>query len=193
MRPNQRGQEEPANVEGWPLRGSPVSTRLPQQVLAGRRRLLAALAHLQGGQAGNLESDESPFAAVQVDRERCSACDLCARFCPTGALQFNLQYNTFTLSFQTAACVDCGVCTAACPEDAVTTSKSIALSAILAEDVTAMADGELVRCTSCGALTAHAGGESLARCHVCRRGAGVVTSLRDDAGLMDDLLRRIRL
>jgi ferredoxin len=194
FRPSQAEQteiEEVAYVEDWIQRGAPVSTRLPQQVPEGQRKLLAALGHLESAQAGEFATAQSPFAAVQVDTNLCSACGLCARFCPTGALHFTAQDGVFDLSFQPAACVDCGVCAAACPEHAILLGESMDLGAILADDIVPLAAGELVRCSVCGAPTAQTTGVPMVRCHVCRQGAGVVTSLRDHAGLMDDLLKRI--
>lgn len=192
FRPSQAEVEEVAHVEHWLQRGAPVSTRLPQQVPEGHRKLLAALARLESTQAGTFATAQTPFAAVQVATDLCSACGLCARFCPTGALHFTAQDGTFHLAFQPAACVDCGVCAAACPEHAITLGDSMGLSAILADDIIPLASGQLVRCSLCGAPTAQTSGEPMACCHVCRQGAGVVTSLRDDAGLMDDLLKRIQ-
>lgn len=39
-------------------------------------------------------------------------------------------------------------------------------------------------------MTASHGGSPESRCFSCRLGSGVVTSLRDDAGLMADLIKR---
>jgi ferredoxin len=191
FRPSRDEEQEATHVEEWIQRGAPVSTRLPQQVPEGHRKLLAALDHLESAQAEKFATAQTPFAAVLVDTSLCSACGLCARFCPTGALHFTAQDGVFDLSFQPAACVDCGVCAAACPEHAIMLGESVDLGAILADDIVLLAAGELVRCSVCGAPTAQTTGVPMARCHVCRQGAGVVTSLRDHAGLMDDLLKRI--
>jgi ferredoxin len=190
--------EEPID-EGL-QRGAPVSMRLPQRAPAGHRKLLAALAKLRvapdgkdnaGREVDTVAADGLPFGTVVVDANRCSACGLCARFCPTAALQFAVKDDTFALAFQPAACVDCGVCMAACPERAVTMGITVTLRAIFSDEIAIMAAGEMAPCTGCGTATAKAGGGVDTRCHVCRQGAGVVTSLRDDAGLMADLLKRI--
>lgn len=193
FRPSQGTTESPEeDVEDWLQRGVPVSMRLPQEVPASRRRLLAAVTRLGAavGSQGTAKG-EVPLRSVTVDGERCSACGLCARFCPTGALQFTAGEGGFQLALQPAACVDCGVCAAACPEGAVVPGAAVDYGAFVTDEVVRLAEGPLVRCTSCGAWTAQKVGNGGARCHVCRQGAGVVTSLRDDAGLMNDLLRRI--
>jgi ferredoxin len=127
---------------------------------------------------------------VQVDAALCAGCGLCARFCPTGALQFTPEAEHFDLTFQPTACIACNICVAACPDDAVRLGDTMSLAAILADEITPLAMGELVPCTGCGALTARRADDPAPRCHVCRRGAGVVTALRDDAGRMADMLAR---
>jgi ferredoxin len=180
---------EPA-VTDWLERGAPLSTRLPQALPASRQSLLAALAATAAATAGALPAATIPFTAVQVDPDRCSACGLCARFCPTGALHFTAEAAAFALALQPAACVECNICVAACPEGAVSYGGYLTLSSLLADELTPLAAGTLAPCVGCGTPTAAQTEEPAPRCHVCRQGAGVVTSLRDEAGLMADLLKR---
>jgi ferredoxin len=190
LRPQQpAGQEEPV-LDDLLQRGASVSARLPQQTPASRRRLLAVLAALRATDSGELATAHLPFSAVQVDADRCSSCGLCARFCPTGALQFTQMDARFALAFQPAACVACNICVVACPEDAVRLGDTVNLATILTDAVTPLMMGELVPCAGCGVLTARHADDPAPRCHVCRQGAGVVTAQRDDAGLMADLLAR---
>jgi ferredoxin len=120
LRPQQAaGQEEPV-IDDLLQRGAPVSARLPQQTPASRRRLLTVLAALRATDTGELATAHTPFGAVQVDADRCSSCGLCARFCPTGALQFTQVDARFALAFQPAACIACNICVVACPEDCCT-------------------------------------------------------------------------
>ena len=190
LRPQQvAGQEEPV-IDDLLQRGALVSARLPQQTPASRRRLLTVLAALRATDTGELATAHTPFGAVQVDAALCSGCGLCARFCPTDALHFTQSDDRFALSFQPAVCINCTVCVVACPEDAVRLSDTVSLATILTDEVTPLVMGELVPCAGCGALTARHAGDPAPRCHVCRHGAGVVTALRDDAGLMADLLAR---
>jgi formate hydrogenlyase subunit 6/NADH:ubiquinone oxidoreductase subunit I len=136
-----------------------------------------------------------PFADVVIDTS-CSACSLCARYCPTGALSFVTAASSadaphsFTLSFRMSTCIDCGVCAAACPEDAVTFASTIDILRIHQPDQIELRSGTLTTCSSCTMPTAATAGTEPARCFSCRLGSGVVTALRDDAGLMADLLSR---
>lgn len=167
-------------------------SHLPQQVPPARAALRARLQQWEPPAEEVINVAGLPFAAVQVDPMRCSACGLCARFCPTGALQFVAEAEQFTLSFQAAICIDCPICTVACPEDAIQLGDTLAVAALVSEEWLPLTEGQLTRCTQCSVSTAAQVGESVsARCYACRQGAGAVQPLRDEAGLMADLLRRL--
>lgn len=139
---------------------------------------------------------EVPLAEVIVDQDRCSGCGMCAQYCPTGALSFATseahgnETASFALGFRANLCIDCGICAVACPESAVTFGSEITAGALQAPTWSTVASGPLVACASCGLPTAGSSGELEPRCFSCRLGTGVVTALRDDAGLMADLLAR---
>lgn len=171
---------------------SSVYQRLPQRTPASRVDLLAQLAHLNLLGAEQIATTPLPVAAVQVDESACSACGLCARFCPTGALHFDVEDDRFALVFQAAVCVDCAICVLACPEQAIHLGDTLCPSALAAGYTETLVAGALTPCGECGAPTAYAvSDDGGARCYACRHGAGIVRSLRDGAGLMDDLLSRI--
>jgi ferredoxin len=94
------------------------------------------------------------------------------------------------LSFQIGACIDCGICAVACPEKAVTFETTIDTARINHPLSIELYEGTLTTCSSCALVTAATDGPEPARCFSCRLGTGVVTALRDDAGLMADLLSR---
>ena len=178
-----------------------VDQRLPRRLPHSRKELLAHLADLTADSAppdDSLLSLESlPFASVTVDARACSACGLCARFCPTGALHFDgpggglLRAGddaTYSLDFQARLCIDCAICQVACPEDAISFGDNLPLADLLIPEQQNLVMGALAACVSCGAgVSEHL---DPPRCHVCRQGAGSVAPLRDGAGLMADLLRR---
>jgi ferredoxin len=190
LRPQSNHADDEPPIDDLVQRGAPLSARLPQQTPASRRRLLAALASWQSAADGELPAARTPFGAVEIDAARCSACGLCARFCPSGALQFVWSEEQFALSFYAAACIDCGICTVACPEGAVRMDAAAPLDAILRDEATVCVAGMLTPCAICGVATRAGENAQAVRCHACRQGAGAVTSLRDEAGLMADLLKR---
>jgi Ni,Fe-hydrogenase III small subunit/Pyruvate/2-oxoacid:ferredoxin oxidoreductase delta subunit len=61
-----------------------------------------------------------------IDFGRCTACDECARSCPTGAIQSATPVPGLkTLSLSYAACIQCRECVSECPEQAVTVSSDV--------------------------------------------------------------------
>jgi ferredoxin len=60
----------------------------------------------------------APFGAVELDTSGCTLCLSCVSACPTGALSDDPQRPM--LRFSEAACVQCGLCQATCPEKVIT-------------------------------------------------------------------------
>jgi ferredoxin len=59
----------------------------------------------------------SPFGALAVDPGKCSLCMACVGACPASALQDG--QDAPQLRFIEKNCVQCGLCAATCPEDAI--------------------------------------------------------------------------
>jgi ferredoxin len=59
----------------------------------------------------------SPFGAIAVDRKACSLCMSCVGACPASALMDS--QNAPQLRFVEKNCIQCGLCAATCPEDAI--------------------------------------------------------------------------
>lgn len=182
----------PAPLPAADNRPLPVHARLPQHIPAERMALQERLQQQWAlGEQREINVTALPLAAVQVDAAACSACGLCVRFCPTGALHFAVEEAHFCLSFQAALCLDCPICTVACPEKAICLADTLATDALLASEWLPLLEGELTPCAQCGLPTAAPVNEEKATlCYSCRQGAGAVQPLRDDAGLMADLLTR---
>src|SRR5512140_1978827 len=68
------------------------------------------------------------FGFPRIDFTRCTACDECARACPTGAIQVGTPApDRKTVSLSYGACIQCRQCVAACPDAiAVTTEVNVA-------------------------------------------------------------------
>ena len=60
----------------------------------------------------------APFGGVLLNVESCTLCHSCVNSCPTGALSDNP--DRAMLRFTESICVQCGLCEATCPEDAIT-------------------------------------------------------------------------
>ncbi|TFW29347.1 4Fe-4S dicluster domain-containing protein [Massilia arenosa] len=60
----------------------------------------------------------APFGQARVDSTRCSLCMSCVGVCPSSALMDSPSHPR--LSFVEQNCIQCGLCAATCPEDAIT-------------------------------------------------------------------------
>lgn len=167
--------------------------RLPQSLPPSRIHLIAQLQRLFLRSDREFTTKKGPFTSVTVNTEECSGCSCCAIFCPTAALQFESTKDTFHLAFRASHCIDCGICLAACPEDAVSLHEDLSLAELHNHSPLSLVSGPLVPCATCGVPTASRTQDANSpRCHSCRQGAGAVTTQRDEAGLMADLLNRIK-
>lgn len=60
----------------------------------------------------------APFGTIHVDADGCTLCLACVSACPVSALGDNPERPTLT--FQEDLCVQCGLCSATCPEKVIT-------------------------------------------------------------------------
>ena len=76
------------------------------------------------------------FGFPVIDFSRCTACDACARSCPTGAIRTEvIAKDRKTLSLSYAACIQCRECVAQCPEEAVSVSTGVEVAAYTREQL----------------------------------------------------------
>jgi ferredoxin len=100
-----------------------------------------------------------------IANDHCTACGVCARICPTGALKLIAgEDNTYQLAFTSAACIACDACVQLC-EPAALMRTTATLDEVLSSEVVALRSGTLRACTKCGAKFAAETGSEL--CSVC--------------------------
>jgi Ni,Fe-hydrogenase III small subunit/formate hydrogenlyase subunit 6/NADH:ubiquinone oxidoreductase subunit I len=105
------------------------------------------------------------FGFPVIDFSRCTACDACARSCPTGAIRMEATAKDLkTLSLSYAACIQCRECVTGCPEDAVTVSTGVEVAAYTREQLARRATFDIDPATSRGTFRGEevVPGESLA-------------------------------
>lgn len=89
----------------------------------------------------------APFGSIELNVEGCTLCLACVGACPTGALGDNPDKPM--LKFSEAACVQCGLCQATCPEKVISLVPQIDFRAITAP-ARILKEEEPFYCVSCG-------------------------------------------
>jgi Ni,Fe-hydrogenase III small subunit/NAD-dependent dihydropyrimidine dehydrogenase PreA subunit len=70
------------------------------------------------------------FGFPVIDFSRCTACDECARACPTGAIHTaSPEAGRKIVTLSHAACIQCRACVSQCPAQAVSVSHSVEIAA----------------------------------------------------------------
>lgn len=92
-------------------------------------------------------SPGAPFGAVVLDTQACTLCHACVGACPVQALGDDPAQPL--LSFAEDRCVQCGLCAATCPEDAITLAPQIDFAA-WETGTRVLKSEEPFACTSCG-------------------------------------------
>lgn len=94
------------------------------------------------------------FGFPIVDFSRCTACDECARSCPSGAIQSTPAADgRKTLSLSYAACIQCRECVPACPEQAIGVSTGIEVAAYSREQLARSASFDIDPATGRGTFS----------------------------------------
>jgi ferredoxin len=88
-----------------------------------------------------------PFAFADVKASGCTLCRSCVNVCPVHA--FKLDEGSQSLQFKHMACVGCGLCEKACPEQVITLEREIFFNRDALEYLTVVKD-DMVACAKCG-------------------------------------------
>jgi len=140
--------EESLHADRAPAPAEPAKHR----VMGDKRTALSmALDHLHARAPSPREiiplAAGAPFGQVIVNQQRCTLCLSCVGVCPTRALNDNPERPQ--LGFAEANCVQCGLCRATCPEDAITLAPRLYFAPEAKNKVT-LKEEEPFGCIRCG-------------------------------------------
>ena len=133
-----------------------------------RLRLNNALAHLpEPATLLDVSIENGDFAILSIT-EKCYACSICARACPTDALKFQMndEKTHYWLYFSARACIGCEACIHVCAPEAIEIDRLPTYTQIFGEsERSVLREGELSKCVQCKTLFAAGSGQDL--CPVC--------------------------
>lgn len=90
----------------------------------------------------------APFGNAQVEADACTLCLACVGACPGNALQAGQDEPQ--LRFIEANCVQCGICTRTCPEDAISITPRLLFNREARNQVRVLHREAPFCCTGCG-------------------------------------------
>lgn len=130
----------------------PVQPAAEYLALGNKRQTLAlGLAHLGRNAPHKVETIPlqagDPFGTVVVEAGKCTLCLACVPVCPANALSGHPDKPS--LGFVEANCVQCGLCRATCPEQAITLTPRLSF-ADAARQRQVLKEEEPWCCTRCG-------------------------------------------
>lgn len=112
-----------------------------------------------------VQSDKITFTSQKLmDEELCTACEMCYRVCPTGALTSDMRNSK--IDFDPFLCVKCHLCHDVCEPKAITLSTSYNLKEWYVPGVQNLARFAVRRCDECDGLFSSIAGEKI--CRRCR-------------------------
>lgn len=90
----------------------------------------------------------APFGAAEIDSGRCTLCLACAGACPGGALSAGGE--TLGVQFVEENCLQCGLCTRTCPEDAIWITPRLMFDPDVRRRPRSLYEEQPFECVSCG-------------------------------------------
>jgi ferredoxin len=113
---------------------APNKGELPVHLPTKRRLLLAALRRMGKPAVADFEVHGGLWAQFEF-KESCTGCQMCAFFCPTGALCKIEKDGQAGVAFRTSRCTHCRLCQDICYKEAVDLSSVVAMSKVLEDGV----------------------------------------------------------
>ena len=112
-----------------------------------------------------LDNHDLSFVSMKdMDQEACTACQMCYRICPTGAL--SSDYKNSKIDFDPFMCIKCHICHDVCEPDAITIADTFSMKNFFSPEIKSLAKFTIRKCHECDTHFSYRGGEVI--CHRCR-------------------------
>lgn len=98
-----------------------------------------------------VDANEISFTSQKImNEESCTACQMCYRVCPTGALASDIKNSK--IDFDPFLCIKCHICHDVCEPDAITLSSSYKMKEFFEPEAVNLISFQVRRCDECGAV-----------------------------------------
>ncbi|MDA3908377.1 MAG: 4Fe-4S binding protein [Sulfurimonas sp.] len=98
-----------------------------------------------------IDANEVTFTSSKLlDEESCTACQMCYRVCPTGALTSDIKNSK--IDFDPFLCIKCSICHDVCEPDAITLSTSYNVKEFFEPTVQNLISFKVRRCDECNVI-----------------------------------------
>lgn len=112
-----------------------------------------------------IEADELTFTSMKLlDTDACTACQMCYRVCPTGALSSDIKNSK--IEFDPFMCIKCHICHDVCEPDAISLSPSYNVKEFFEPTVASLIKFNVQRCNECNVIFSTNSDEKL--CYRCK-------------------------
>ncbi len=112
-----------------------------------------------------IDATEVTFTSQKVmDKEACTACQMCYRVCPTGALTSDIKNSK--IDFDPFLCIKCSICHDVCEPDAITLSSSYNVKEFFEPTVQNLISFKVRRCDECNVIFSTNANDRL--CYRCK-------------------------
>ncbi|MDD5372047.1 MAG: 4Fe-4S binding protein [Sulfurimonas sp.] len=140
---------------------------LKQKRITDRRKLFftAIRRTKKPSQFHIVEADEMTFTSMKLlDGDKCTACQMCYRVCPSGALTSDIKNSK--IDFDPFLCIKCNTCHDVCESDAITLSPTYNVKEFFEPEVHNLIKFSVRRCDECSVIFSSNSNDRL--CYRCK-------------------------
>ncbi|MEA2111035.1 MAG: 4Fe-4S dicluster domain-containing protein [Campylobacterota bacterium] len=142
---------------------SEISKLRQKELIAKRKLHIMALKRVDKPEAYHVvDSSELTFTSQKLLNEAsCTACQICYRICPTGALSSDMKNSK--IDFDAFMCIKCHLCHDVCEPNAITVSPSYNVKEFFEPKIQRLITYDVKSCNECGMHFTSLKGEKICR------------------------------